>query len=141
MAGETCFITMFLLNEESQGLIEKKRSTQDFVHTLEGCVTTDPPNPEGSLAFSGELCADTVWAAGAFDWRADSSRLVVRQGQIPELSGRCDRDKGLSPGLKRRFYNFQLASLLDRPSWVPISPSRVEGGPSMLPVAGADGCL
>ena len=42
---------MFLLNEESESLIEKKRSTQDFVHTLEGCVTTDPPNPQGSLAF------------------------------------------------------------------------------------------
>ena len=42
---------MFLLNEESQSLIEEKRSTQDFVHRLEGCVTTDPTNPEGSLAF------------------------------------------------------------------------------------------
>ena len=49
--GGRCFITMFLLNDESQSLIEKKRSTQDFVHRLEECVTTDPTNPEGSLAF------------------------------------------------------------------------------------------
>ena len=51
MADGRCFITMFLLNEESQSLIEKKRSTKDFVHRLEGCVTTDPTNPEGSPAF------------------------------------------------------------------------------------------
>jgi SAM-dependent methyltransferase len=49
--GGTCFITMFLLNEESQSLIEKKMSTQNFVYKLEGCVTADPENPEGSLAF------------------------------------------------------------------------------------------
>ena len=49
--GGTCFVTMFLLNEESQRLIEEKRSTQNFIYKLEGCVTTDPTNPEGSLGF------------------------------------------------------------------------------------------
>jgi SAM-dependent methyltransferase len=47
----TCFITMFLLNEESESLIEKKLSTQNFVYRLEGCVTADAKNPEASLAF------------------------------------------------------------------------------------------
>jgi SAM-dependent methyltransferase len=47
----TCFVTMFLLNEESERLVEKGLSTQNFVYKLEGCVTTDLTNPEGSLAF------------------------------------------------------------------------------------------
>jgi ubiquinone/menaquinone biosynthesis C-methylase UbiE len=49
--GGRCFVTMFLLNDESKALIEKKQSTQNFVFPLEGCVTADPTNPEGSLAF------------------------------------------------------------------------------------------
>jgi ubiquinone/menaquinone biosynthesis C-methylase UbiE len=49
--GGTSFITMFLLNEESEPLIEKGLSTQNFVHKLEGCVTADPKNPEAALAF------------------------------------------------------------------------------------------
>jgi SAM-dependent methyltransferase len=49
--GGTCFITMFLLNEESESLIEKKLSTQNFVYRLDGCVTADAKNPEASLAF------------------------------------------------------------------------------------------
>jgi ubiquinone/menaquinone biosynthesis C-methylase UbiE len=49
--GGTCFITMFLLNEESQKLIEQGSSTQNFVYQLEGCVTADANNPEASLAF------------------------------------------------------------------------------------------
>jgi SAM-dependent methyltransferase len=50
-AGGTSLITMFLLNEESKRFIEKGSSTQNFVYPLAGCVTTDPTNPEGSLAF------------------------------------------------------------------------------------------
>jgi len=50
-AGGSSLITMFLLNEESKRFIEKGSSTQNFVYPLEGCVTTDPTNPEGSLAF------------------------------------------------------------------------------------------
>lgn len=49
--GGRCFITMFLLNDESKDLIGKRQSTQNFVFPVEGCVTTDPTNPEGSLAF------------------------------------------------------------------------------------------
>jgi SAM-dependent methyltransferase len=49
--GGTSFITMFFLNEESQGLIQKGFSTQMFVYELEGCVTTDLESPEIALAF------------------------------------------------------------------------------------------
>jgi SAM-dependent methyltransferase len=49
--GGRCFLTMFLLNDESKDLIRKRQSTQNFVFPVEGCVTTDPTNPEGSLAF------------------------------------------------------------------------------------------
>jgi SAM-dependent methyltransferase len=49
--GGRCFVTMFLLNQESERLIQKGSSTQNFVYKLEGCVTADPENPEASLAF------------------------------------------------------------------------------------------
>jgi ubiquinone/menaquinone biosynthesis C-methylase UbiE len=49
--GGTSFITMFLLNEESQELIQKKLSNQNFVYPLDGCVTAEPENPEAKLAF------------------------------------------------------------------------------------------
>jgi hypothetical protein len=49
--GGNCFITMFLLNDESQSLIQQGSSAQNFIYKLEGCVTTDPKNPEAALAF------------------------------------------------------------------------------------------
>jgi SAM-dependent methyltransferase len=49
--GGSCFITMFLLNGESQTLIDSKQSTTDFSHVLEGCVTSNPEHPEDALAF------------------------------------------------------------------------------------------
>ncbi|HEX4583080.1 MAG TPA: class I SAM-dependent methyltransferase [Acidobacteriaceae bacterium] len=49
--GGNCFITMFLLNEESQNFIQQGSSSQKFIYKLEGCVTTDPKNPEAALAF------------------------------------------------------------------------------------------
>jgi SAM-dependent methyltransferase len=50
-AGGSCFITMFLLNDESRGLIDSKQSTTDFSYQLEGCVTSNPSSPEDALAF------------------------------------------------------------------------------------------
>jgi SAM-dependent methyltransferase len=47
----TAFITMFLLNEESRDLIQKKLSNQNFIYSLDGCVTAEPENPEAKLAF------------------------------------------------------------------------------------------
>ena len=49
--GGRCFITMFLLNRESESFVKEGLSTQNFAHQLEGCVTADPENPEASLAF------------------------------------------------------------------------------------------
>jgi SAM-dependent methyltransferase len=83
--GGRCFITMFLLNEESQSLIEKKRSTQNFVHRLEGCVTTDPTNPEGSLAFQESYVRTTLFG-----------RLGLSIGEPIHYGSWCGRDEFLS---------------------------------------------
>lgn len=47
----TCFITFFLLNNESEGLIRKGASSQKFVYDLNGCFTTDKVNPEVAIAY------------------------------------------------------------------------------------------
>jgi SAM-dependent methyltransferase len=47
----TCFITFFLMNEESRDLIRKNCSTQDFIYEIGGCFTTTPENPEAAIAF------------------------------------------------------------------------------------------
>lgn len=65
----TAFITIFLLNDESKALIEKMRSTQNFVVPLEGCVTADPTNPEGALAFEQDYALQLF----------DRLRLSVRE--------------------------------------------------------------
>jgi ubiquinone/menaquinone biosynthesis C-methylase UbiE len=52
--GQSCFITFFLMNEESKSLVQKGLSSQNFVHPLDGCITTSLENPEGALAFSEE---------------------------------------------------------------------------------------
>jgi ubiquinone/menaquinone biosynthesis C-methylase UbiE len=62
--GGTSFITMFLLNEESQRLIQQGSSTQNFVFRLEGCVTADPQNPEASLAFDETGVRESFARAG-----------------------------------------------------------------------------
>jgi ubiquinone/menaquinone biosynthesis C-methylase UbiE len=49
--GATCFITFFLMNEESEGCIRQKLSTQNFIHEIDGCCTTTPKNPENAIAF------------------------------------------------------------------------------------------
>ena len=72
--GGTSFITMFLLNEESQKLIQQGRSTQNFVHKLKGCVTADPDNPEASLAF------DEGYVRAAFDKSNLSIREPIHRG-------------------------------------------------------------
>jgi SAM-dependent methyltransferase len=50
--GGHCFITFFILNEESEALVRQHRSTQDFSHPLDGCVTTTPNDPEAAIAYS-----------------------------------------------------------------------------------------
>ncbi len=49
--GGRCFITFFLMNDESTALIAEGVASQNFVHELDGCYTTYLPNPEGALAF------------------------------------------------------------------------------------------
>ncbi len=62
--GATCFITMFLLNAESQKLIDGGSSTQNFIYPLAGCVTADPSNPEASLAFQESYVRSVFSASG-----------------------------------------------------------------------------
>lgn len=50
--GGKCFITYFLLNEESMQLVQAGQSTLDFKYNLEGCRTVDLNNPEDALAFN-----------------------------------------------------------------------------------------
>jgi len=49
--GCTCSITMFLINEESMKLIDQGRSSQNFIHELDGCFTAYRKNPEGALGY------------------------------------------------------------------------------------------
>jgi SAM-dependent methyltransferase len=49
--GGHCFITMFLLNKESEDLLQRGLSSQNFVYKLEGCVTANLEIPEASIAF------------------------------------------------------------------------------------------
>ncbi len=49
--GGRCFITYFLLNAESLGLLAERRSTQDFRFQLDGCMTTDQKTPESAVAY------------------------------------------------------------------------------------------
>jgi SAM-dependent methyltransferase len=47
----TCFITFFLLNNESEELIRKDASSQKFIYDLIGCFTTNKANPEAAIAY------------------------------------------------------------------------------------------
>jgi ubiquinone/menaquinone biosynthesis C-methylase UbiE len=48
----SCLITFFLLNEESENLICSHRSTLNFAHKIQECLTTDIKDPEVALAYS-----------------------------------------------------------------------------------------
>ena len=47
----TCFITFFLLNEESKGRIRAGDSSLDFRYDIDGCLTTHKDNPEAAIAY------------------------------------------------------------------------------------------
>ena len=49
--GKTAFVTMFLLNAESEQLILQGVSTQNFIYPLDVAYTVDTERPEGALAF------------------------------------------------------------------------------------------
>lgn len=50
-SGGRCLITFFLLNEESRRLVEMGSSTQNFIHDIGGCFTTDVKTPEKAIAY------------------------------------------------------------------------------------------
>lgn len=50
--GATCFITFFLINDESLHLINQGVSTLSFQHQLDGCWTNDSELPESAIAYA-----------------------------------------------------------------------------------------
>jgi ubiquinone/menaquinone biosynthesis C-methylase UbiE len=53
-----CFITFFILNEESQNYIHLKQSTQDFRYNVGTCLTTDKNDPEKAIAYPESYILD-----------------------------------------------------------------------------------
>ncbi len=49
--GGRCLITWFILNPESQLLIEQGRSTRNIRYPLEGCMTENPAVPEMAIGY------------------------------------------------------------------------------------------
>ena len=49
--GGKSFITYFLLNEESEKLIEIGKSSQNLIHDIDGCITSNLDNPEEANGF------------------------------------------------------------------------------------------
>lgn len=52
--GSKCLITLFVLNEESENLVHLGRSTLDFRHKIEGCLTANKKDPEAAIAYNEE---------------------------------------------------------------------------------------
>ena len=50
-SGGTCLITFFLLNEESNQLIQSGKSTINFRYPLNGCVIANQNMPEDAIAY------------------------------------------------------------------------------------------
>jgi ubiquinone/menaquinone biosynthesis C-methylase UbiE len=46
-----CLATFFLINDESQTMIQRKQSTQNFVHEINGCFITNTACPEEAVAY------------------------------------------------------------------------------------------
>jgi ubiquinone/menaquinone biosynthesis C-methylase UbiE len=53
--GATCFITFFLLNEESQSQIHAGNSTLDFRYEVDGSLTTNKDKPEAAVAYDEDF--------------------------------------------------------------------------------------
>lgn len=63
-ANGRCFITYFLMNSESEQLIQAKASTQAFIHKMDGYYSTTLENPEAAIAFLEPYVLDTFKEAG-----------------------------------------------------------------------------
>ena len=49
--GGRCFITYFLLNNESEKFIKIGESSQNLIYDIDGCVTSNKENPEAANGF------------------------------------------------------------------------------------------
>ncbi|MEA2174098.1 MAG: hypothetical protein QOD00_1690 [Blastocatellia bacterium] len=82
-SGGRCLITYFLLNDESLGLIETKRSTIDFKFDCGGYRIASQENPEGAVAY------DEVWVHELYR----SAGLHIKR---LDYGSWCGRDRYLS---------------------------------------------
>lgn len=80
----TCLITFFLLNEQSTDLIRLGRSTLDFKHKVQQCLTVDIDNPESAIAYHEDF------VKGLF------SRYKLSINEPIHYGSWCDRDMFLS---------------------------------------------
>ena len=62
--GGRCFITFFLMNEESEDLMRKKPGSRNFIYKLDGCSTTTMENPEAAIAFPERYIRDSFLERG-----------------------------------------------------------------------------
>ncbi|HUL01247.1 MAG TPA: class I SAM-dependent methyltransferase [Nitrospirota bacterium] len=53
--GGKCLITFFILNQESENLINSGRSTQDFRYKMDGYLTINDSDPEAAIAYNEEF--------------------------------------------------------------------------------------
>lgn len=85
-SGGRCLISWFLLNAESEGLIEAGKSAFNFRFPVaEGCLTANPERPEGALAYD-EALARTMYAEAGLQVRSINfgrwcGRRAVSAGQ------------------------------------------------------------
>jgi len=62
--GGCCLCTCFLLNQESESLIKKGKSSQTFTHAFDDCFSNTPKVPEGSIAFKENLLRQWIIERG-----------------------------------------------------------------------------
>lgn len=67
--GGTCFLTFFILNNDSRRLISQRKINLDFKCELDGCFTAYPENPERAIAF------DEVYIR----WLLQKFRLTIQE--------------------------------------------------------------
>lgn len=60
--GGRCLMTMFLLDDESRTCIRARRSTLDFSHAVDGCLTIDASDPEAAIAYEEAAVRDGLAA-------------------------------------------------------------------------------
>lgn len=53
--GGKCLITFFILNEESEKLIQSGQSTLDFRYKIDCCLTINENDPEAAIAYNEEF--------------------------------------------------------------------------------------